>query len=89
MYVAPPLCGFDVAIDGADVAARVVEVAELRMACVRAASGGHAERDERVDAHVDVKAKLLVDVARGSGARCATGARRVRLRRALTPAPAL
>ncbi len=67
--VAPPLCGFDVSIDVSDVAARVVHVAEfvqrLLTGRVRREAGG----DECVDAHVQMKAKLLVDV--GADLSCA------------------
>ena len=60
--VAPPLRGFDVAIDGADVAARVVEVAEFLHGLRASRVGRVPERDERLDAHVEMKAELLVDV---------------------------
>ena len=60
--VAPPLRGFDVAIDGADVAARVVEVSEFADGLSASRVGRVPERDEGVDAHVEMKAELLVDV---------------------------
>jgi hypothetical protein len=58
------LCGFDAAIDRADVAPCVLEVAELTERAFARGAGGHSERDKRFDAHVEVKRELLVDVAR-------------------------
>ena len=50
--------------------------------------GRMAERDEAVDAHVEVKAQLLVDVV-ANLSRGSPGQPKEALSRAVTPAPAL
>src|SRR5262249_16209276 len=60
--LAPPLGGFGVAVDGADVAPRVVDVAELAHRLRASGVGWKAERDERVDPHVEMKRELRLEI---------------------------
>ena len=70
--VAPPLRGFDVAIDRADIAACVVQISEFADG-LRARGVAAMRRARRaVDAHVEVKAELFVDVVADLPRRCAT-----------------
>src|SRR6185312_9473072 len=61
--VTPPLCGFDVVIHRFDVASRVVEVAEFSQGSRLCGVRCEPCRDQRIDAHVEMEAKLLVHVA--------------------------
>ena len=58
----PPLGGFGVAVHGADVAPCVVDVAELAHRLRAGGVGRKAERDERVDPHVEMKRELRLEV---------------------------
>ena len=58
----PPLGGFGVAVHGADVAPCVFDIAELAHRLRAGGVGRKAERDERVDPHVEMKRELRLEV---------------------------
>jgi hypothetical protein len=61
-HFTPPLCGFNVSIDRADIASSVVDVSEFANGLGASRLHGIAQREEPFDAHVEMKAELLVDI---------------------------
>src|SRR5207244_4017444 len=65
----PAMCRLGRAIDGGDVVARVLEIAELTHRLGAGRVRREAERAQLLDAHVEVEAELLVDVVADLAAR--------------------